>query len=174
MNRRGTDKVLSVYWFTILIITTVAIVAAVSIFYSSKYDVRGVEGGFLGDKVSDCISKGGKLNYALDGKQLTSDNFMSVCGLNFENQQHDLFVEVSFYDFNSCNLEDRKCSTLLNNGATVKTLDVSWISQCNLDSKSPVCKEKWFYVLQDNPGKEQTKIMVKIFTGVNKAVENVN
>lgn len=168
INKRGTDKVLAVYWFAILIIVTVAIVSGVSIFYGAQYDVRDVESIALANKIADCVSKGGKMNYLMDEKEINSDNFLSICRLNFANQEQDLYAEVDFYDFDSCSINDKKCSVSLLN---VKTFTQSWIEQCNLDSKGPVCKERWFYTLSKDG---QQEIIIRIFTGVNKAGENVN
>ncbi|MEJ2497249.1 MAG: hypothetical protein P8Y43_07230 [Sulfurovaceae bacterium] len=62
MNKKGTDKLLSMYWFLILFLVAGGIFAMVTVFYSSPYDVREIEAEILADKTLDCISYTGKLS----------------------------------------------------------------------------------------------------------------
>ena len=82
------EKILAVYWFLILTIVTGGIIITVNNFYSSPYDVRGVEVHLLNEKISNCISEGGFLNKALFNRTSFnlnfSKNFLSECSLNFQ------------------------------------------------------------------------------------------
>ena len=62
MNRRGGDKILSIYWFAILILVAGGIFGMVYTFYNHPYDVGEIEANLLVNHVSDCLSRGGKLN----------------------------------------------------------------------------------------------------------------
>jgi len=54
-NKKGGEKVFSIWWFFVLVIVGGGIVAGVIIFYSSDVDIREVEAGILSDKITDCI-----------------------------------------------------------------------------------------------------------------------
>ena len=47
LNKKGTDKIISVYWFTILFIVAGAIVYMAAAFYGEPYDVREIEANIL-------------------------------------------------------------------------------------------------------------------------------
>ena len=61
-NRIGAENIISVYWFVILIIIAGAVVAMVSLFYGSPYDVRVTEANIMINQVSNCLSQSGELN----------------------------------------------------------------------------------------------------------------
>ena len=101
MNRKGGDRIISIYWFTILFIVAAAIVYMVAVFYGKPYDVREIEADILMDRVSDCVSKAG---YLLDSA--LEENFLENCGLNFDvediygwGEEGQYFVEVNIKDF---------------------------------------------------------------------------
>ena len=83
MNCKG-NKILSVYWFAILIIVAVGIVAMVVVFYGKPYDVRKIEGEILINKIADCLSDSdGKL------KQISS---LDECHLSLTDE---FYIEVN-------------------------------------------------------------------------------
>jgi len=45
-NKRGMEKIVSIYWFAILIIVAGGIIYMVSIFYGDPYDVGQLNLGF--------------------------------------------------------------------------------------------------------------------------------
>ena len=81
MNKQGTDKVLSVYWFAILFIVAAGVVYMAVTYYGAPYEVREIEAGILINQIADCISSGGKLNE--NWGDLTYDNLLEKCSLNF-------------------------------------------------------------------------------------------
>ena len=84
MNRKGS-KILSVYWFAILAIVAVGIVAMVIVFYGKPYDVREMEGSILINKIADCLS---------DSEwKLKSVNSLDECHLDF-GEKNEFYVEV--------------------------------------------------------------------------------
>ena len=54
-NKRG-DKILSIYWFAILLIIAGGIFGMVYVFYGTPYDVREIETRVLTNQIADCIS----------------------------------------------------------------------------------------------------------------------
>jgi len=84
-SKRG-GKVLSVYWFAILVIVAVGIIAMVLVFYGKPYDIRKVEGEILINKIADCLSsEDGKL------KQIIS---LDECHLDF-GEKNEFYLEIS-------------------------------------------------------------------------------
>ena len=74
-NKKGADKVLSVYWFVILFLVASGIFGMVYIFYKSPFDVREMEGQLMTNRIAECVSPQGKLNPEF------SENFASTNGL---------------------------------------------------------------------------------------------
>ena len=89
MDKRATDKILSIYWFAILIIVAGGVFVIINMFYNSPYDVREVEANLLINKVADCLSTQGEISNlkVLDAGGnflLNRDNFLEICHLNFK------------------------------------------------------------------------------------------
>ena|SRR3989338_7093152 len=110
-NRIGAEKIISVYWFVILIIIAGAVVAMVSLFYGSPYDVRVTEANIMINQVSNCLSQSGELNKNLfiseNSEKKFNENFnlLEECNLifetKFENAVGEYFLEAEFYDLNN-------------------------------------------------------------------------
>jgi len=87
MSKRGTDKVLSLYWFVLLTIIAGGIFAMVYVFYGAPYDVRGIESGLFAEKIADCISKKGVIDSDFfSGKDFNrniNETFMKKCSITF-------------------------------------------------------------------------------------------
>lgn len=88
MNKKGGAKIISMYWFVILIIIAGGIFAMVYSFYHHPYDVRELEGEIMINHIADCLSTQGNLTSALFDEegfsQNFSENFLENCHLNFE------------------------------------------------------------------------------------------
>ena len=63
-NKKGSDKVLSIYWFVILFIISTGIFAMVYVYYHSPFNVLGAEGEIMANKIAECVSQQGKTNSA--------------------------------------------------------------------------------------------------------------
>ncbi len=63
-NKKGSDKVLSIYWFVILFIISTGIFAMVYIYYHSPFNVREAEGDIMVNKIAECVSQQGKTSSA--------------------------------------------------------------------------------------------------------------
>ncbi len=68
MNKLGTDKIISIYWFAILFIVAAAVVYMASVFYGGPADVREIEANILINQVADCVSQGGYLKENIQEK----------------------------------------------------------------------------------------------------------
>ena len=100
-NRKGAEKIISIYWFAILIIIAGAVVAMVSLFYGTPYDVRSAEANIMINQVSNCLSENGKLNQKLFSEDKTFNenfNLKEECSLifetEFENSIGEYFLEA--------------------------------------------------------------------------------
>ena len=105
---KGAEKILSIYWFAILIIIAGAVVTMVSLFYGTPYDVRDAEANIMINQVSNCLSENGKLNQELFNKSENFNenfNLKERCNLIFEtefkNERGEYFLEANFYDLNN-------------------------------------------------------------------------
>ena len=58
-NKKGGEKLLSVWWFFVLTIVAVGIVVGVLMFYSSEVDFRKIQADTLTERVSSCLIKNG-------------------------------------------------------------------------------------------------------------------
>lgn len=171
-NKRGGDKLISVYWFAILVIIAGGIIMMVNVFYSSPYDVREAEAQILAENVADCLVKGGEINKLLTSptgtfRESFSDNFMKFCSLNFdvegEFDRPEYYIEVGFYIEGDL---DRKEFELIEG-------NLNWKSDCNFENekqeKLVKCVEKDFYAVDSTQG----VYLVKILSIVGKANQNV-
>ena len=164
MNKRGTDKVLSLYWFAILIIVAGGVFAMVYVYYGAPYDIREVEADILMDRVADCLSDGGEINKEVFNEGDFDDDFLGKCHLNFRTEFDDeeYYLKVDVYDFE--NKDDVKS---VDKGARefAAGCDVQTDKDYNRLVK---CREQSFYSLEGD-----TQYIIKILTAVRKASKNV-
>jgi len=172
MNRKGEEKIISVYWFFILVIVAGGILLMVNAFYNDPYDVREIEASILSEKIADCISLSGKMNPDLISstgifKEEFKDNFLKRCSLNFDSGEKwteiQYYAEINFYKYNYPT----------KNVFNISKGNQNWKADCDLDSKKykklVVCNEKEFYSVDD----AGTIYVVKILSMVRKAEQNV-
>ncbi len=91
-NKRGGEKLISIWWLIMLAIVGVGITAGVLIHSSANIDVRELEAGILSEKISDCIFENG---FLIDEFLEEGFDFFEKCRLSEE-----IFGEGSFYYFN--------------------------------------------------------------------------
>ncbi|NCN86595.1 hypothetical protein GW932_02080 [archaeon] len=171
INKRGGDKVISVYWFFVLILIAGGVILMVNTFYGAPYDIRDLEGEVLASHVADCIYSGGKMNPLLVSpqgvfKQEFQDNFLERCDLNFDKQgefeEIQYYVKVSFLERG----EKNQNRFVLEGGNT------NWVNDCVIDTtkkRFTKCVQKEFWVLNEN----DRAYLVKIDTVIGKVEENV-
>lgn len=168
-NKRGEEKLISMYWFLILTLIAGGIVLMVNTFYSSPYDVREIESEILANKVADCVFYSGEVNKLLNSngvfREEFRDNFLDRCNFNFD--ALDEFRDVDYYasaGFYSSESSDRP-AFLLEDG------NVNLIEDCNVEAskkKLGKCYENEFWAKTSS----DKVYLVKILTIVKKVQEN--
>lgn len=58
LNKKGGEKIISIWWFFILAIVGLAIVGMVILLYHYTFDIRQFEAEILGEKISNCLVDG--------------------------------------------------------------------------------------------------------------------
>ena len=171
INNKKGDKIISVYWFAILIIVAGGIFGMVYIFYGTPYDVREIEANILTNQVADCVSYAGRINANLISNskvsQKTGEDFLKMCHLNFNSSEEKVgqyYVEVKFYNLSDLN------NPILN----IKAGNNNWLADCVIQEKQkqenlPQCIEKSFYSVDE----KNNQYIIKILTAVGKSEKNV-
>ena len=157
INRKGDERVLSMYWFILFIIVAVAIVSAVLIFYSYLLDVRSTEAGVLSDRVADCLSDNGILN---EGKlDEAVNNIEGACNLILKDESKEKYSSMKSQYYIKVEA----------NGKLIESGDRDFLAYCGQSSKVniPVCFEKKLFVLNGNDF-----VPIKITTVVRKVEQN--
>ena len=157
INRKGDERVLSMYWFILFIIVAVAIVSAVLIFYSYLLDVRATEASILSDRVVDCLSDNGILNSVKLDEAVNS--IEGACNLILKDASKEKYASMKSQYYIKVEA----------NGKLIETGDRDFLAFCGQSSKLniPVCSEKKLFVLNGN---EMTSM--KITTVVRKVEQN--
>ena len=171
IKNKKADKIISLYWFAVLIIVAAGIFGMVYVFYGSPYDVREVEANVLGNQIADCISYGGRITPTLilngQATQLTGESFLNMCHLNFQTnewEEEQYYIQVEIYKLENMNAPFLEISAGNNN----------WLSSCSLQTdksleKLAKCVRKSFYSLDD----ANNQYIVKILNVVRKTEKNV-
>lgn len=166
MNKKGTDKILSIYWFAILFIVAGGIFAMVYSFYHHPYDVREIEANLMVNHVADCLSSGGMLKSEIILDSVFEDNFMEICALNFEVEEGELQDEIQYYlEVNFYESE--------NNFFSLSKGNLNLVSSCGLqedngEERLAKCVERDFYSLDG-----EKLYLIKILSIVRKTEKNV-
>lgn len=97
MNKKGGEKLLSMWWFFILGVVGGFIVMGVMIYYSADTNVNSIEASILTSKLSECINSHGEIN-----PELFEEDFdiVKTCGLDVNTFGPGSFVyfNVSIYN----------------------------------------------------------------------------
>ncbi len=103
LNKKGTDKLISVYWFAILFIVASAVVYMTVAFYGKPYDVRELEAHALTNHIAGCLSDAGYLKENILGNEDFKNNFLENCNINFDvedtydwKEQGQYYVGIEF------------------------------------------------------------------------------
>lgn len=169
-NKKGADKLITIYWFFILVIIAGGVVLMANAFYSTPYDVREVEARILGERVADCIYSGGEFSPLLNSngvfRKEFKDNFMDRCNLNFQSSGE--FEEVEYYVYVGFSADAGKDKPTF----FLEAGNLNWVSDCNVEvqnDKLARCYENYFWA-QDPSGK---LYYVKVLSAVRKVKQNV-
>lgn len=176
-DKKGADKILSIYWFVVLTLVAGGVFAMVYVFYGAPSDVREIEADLLSQKIADCISKNGIIqeNLFLNGKFNPAINayFTDRCGITFnveegydEENEIQYFYKVEFYEIRD----------LVHPEFVISDGNLNWEGECYIEKSNSKdylrlvkCKERRFYAVDS--GKNQ--YLIKILSGVGKSEKNV-
>jgi hypothetical protein len=177
MNKKGAEKIISVYWFIILILVAGGIYGMVYVFYDHPYDIRELEANILINNIADCISQKGVIDNQIfnatsgDVDENFKNNFLDVCKINFKvenefdwNKNEQYYIGVSFYSVE--NLD--KPFSIISKGNT------KLVSDCDIKDKKVFgilskCVKKRFYSVT----KENKQILIDVLSIVRKTEKNV-
>ena len=172
-NKKADGKIISVYWFVVLVIVAGGIVLMVNLYYNSPYDVREIEADLLSEKVANCIYFSRELNSELISgkgvfKEEFKDHFAEKCSLNLEAtgqwEKTQYYIEVKLYDY----LNEKDVLFEMSEG------NVNVKSDCDLEQKKydnlVVCAKKDFYEKR----KGDSLYLIKTISVVRKTEQNVN
>ena len=172
MNKKGTEQVISVYWFAILIIVAVGISAMVFTFYNHPYDVRELEANILMNKVADCISEHGVIKKEIineTGHFQKDFDMQKICHFNFSapdfsgDSHGQYYVLITFNDSNENFLFDKEGRDNYLRADCLAKLELK-------DEKAlPGCVKGNLFAV-DLTGKQYS---IEILSGVSKSIKNV-
>ncbi|MCW8965126.1 MAG: hypothetical protein OQK82_00355 [Candidatus Pacearchaeota archaeon] len=168
MNKKG-DKLISIYWFVILILVAGGISAMVIIFYGAQYDVREVEATILSNKIADCVSYKGIINENFFN-EVYANNSLRNCHINFSVESDNNWDESLQYYFSVkiFNVDDLKNSKVVFGEGNKNLVSSCEIENENYD-KLAKCNEERMYAL----GKDGEQYLIKILSIVRKSEKNV-
>lgn len=174
-GKRGAEKVLSIYWFIILVITVVGIYGMVTAYYNHPYDIRELEANILINKAADCLAYGGKMNEGIMNESTLkifedfNQDFLAKCNITFNVEQEyswdemgQYYIEINFYDVNLKNLGN------ITKGNNVFKGQCAALKTEKDYALLPKCADNRFLTILG--GKQQ--ILIDIFTGVRKSEKN--
>jgi len=100
MNKKADSKLLSVWWFVVLLVILVGIVGGTFMFYSSKIDMRLLEGDVLSSRIMGCIIDRGYIS-----QNFIDDKFdiFKTCNISQSiiDKSGNFYLNISVYDLNS-------------------------------------------------------------------------
>lgn len=173
-DKIGGSKVISIYWFVILMIIAGGIFAMVYSFYHHPYDVREIEGQILINDIADCLSQQGELTGELfDGGKFSNtfkDNFLDICHINFETEDYEEWKQIPQYYLD---LKFYNASDLENLVFEISKGNNGLISDCNIQEekeyqKTAKCIEKDLFSFSG-----ENLYLIKILTVIRKTEKNV-
>jgi len=103
-NKKGGEKVLSIWWFFVLVFIFAGIIGGVLLYYSTDVDIRDLEADVLSEKILSCFN----YNFEISGE--ANFNIYEKCGLNKE-----LFSSESIFYF-SIDIKDEAGNSILKQG----------------------------------------------------------
>lgn len=176
MNKKGAEKIISVYWFVILILVAGGIYGMVYMFYEHPFDVRELEANILINNLADCISEKGIINdFVFNESDLIDnnfkENFLDICKINFNvedfsnwNKEEQFYVKINFF----------KVDNLNEPFSTISDGNSKWLSSCDINKDDEFnilskCNMKRFYSVT----KDNKQVLIEILSVVRKTEKNV-
>jgi len=166
IGKRGAEKYLSLWWFLVLVLMALAVVAGVAVNTSSDANTREFEAGLLMTRAVDCLISKGYVN-----EQFMAGNFdiFSECSLDKEmiNESAKYYLKIEAYKYEDCDIS--KGNFECKNPFLKKQFGVvDFENQCKMTgARYPRCAERYAYALYVQ-GNEIIKTVVHFFAGSNE------
>ncbi len=157
-NKRGGEKLLSIWWFFSLTIIGVVIYWEVSMFYSTDSNVKLLEADILSEKILDCVNDNGFLINDFFKEDFEELGIFDRCGLNKEIMEEDFYFKITI------NTAPKKIVSGGNPG---------FEALCGQKGENvPECITKKENILYNNGG-EIKPIKIEVLTASNQKGKNV-
>lgn len=144
-DKKGSEKLLSMWWFLVLIIVGVGIAIGVLVFNSGDFDVKEIQADILAERIILCLVEQGKMR-----EDFFQDSFdiFSKCDLRKGAFDKEMYFKISVPDGD----EMRE----------IEAGNIALVKDCKIEKKVsakyfPVCSEKQEDVLRDG---ESVKINI--------------
>lgn len=170
MNKKGAEKILSVWWIFVLGIIAGFIIIGVLIYYRADINIKEFEADILAERIVRCLVDNGYLNQDFLEKEF---DIFEECNLKKEvfGKGNNFYFNVSVHDKDGNLL--RKSAEDIIEGA------VSFEKDCQI-SESPIkarhyprCSEKNEMVLYYDNG-EVKEAKLKVLAGSDQEIKKVN
>jgi len=158
-NKKGSEKLFSIWWFLVLAIVGVGIVAGVYIFYSSEVDIKEIESEALSNKLIDCVVQQG---FLIDDFLKADFDVFETCKINKEIiESGDFYFRISLYDTDKNLFRES-----LAKGTSAFEVQCE-ISENSETKEFPRCLERTENILYYEEG-EIKKLTISVLTGSNQ------
>jgi len=132
LDKRGGEKIMSVWWIFCLTVVGVGIVVATLMYYSADEDVRSLEAEVLYNKIVNCITENGVLIQGISNPEF---DLIKTCDLDEKiiNEDYLFYINVGIFDING--------NSLRQNGENIIEGNTDFLTQCELQEKDENGKE---------------------------------
>ena len=165
INKKAGEKLLSLWWFFVIVFIGIGIVAGVLIFYGADVNVKEFEANILAEKIISCLNDYGNLR-----EEFMNDSFdvYSECALAKEafNSESDFYFKIEAYN-SSGQVVQEKFS-----GGNLAYEKDCYISKSIIARNYPSCvllKEDVIYY----HGGQYENIMLEVLAGSNQGVKKI-
>ncbi len=174
MNKKGGSKIITMYWFVIILIVAGGIFAMVYSFYNHPYDVRELEGEIMINSIADCLSSKGEMESELFDENGFSESFstyiLEKCHINL-NVEESLEIDPQYY----FKIDFYNASNLNVPVFDISAGDKSLVADCNIQEEKEYmrtarCVEDDFFSFNKDNG---DLYLIKIISAIKKTEKNV-
>lgn len=95
MNKRGGEKLLSIWWFVILGLVGICVVLGVMLFLSTDIDIRTKEAALVYAKFSNCLVKNGFLSNDFLN---SGSNIYDLCEIDKKTFETSFYINMTLKD----------------------------------------------------------------------------
>jgi len=107
-NKKADERVLSVYWFVILVIIAVGVVSGVIHVFGANLDIREAEAGLLRDRIVDCLVHQGNLKSEVYNslESANDESLLQICNIDindktakYKDAEQQYAIKIDFKEF---------------------------------------------------------------------------